>query len=113
MENKLESEKYFVSLQNMCILQSMAFHIEHPQTTGTSCLAHISLDGAPGEERSIVSSMSGTTRDAIDTDLTTPDGRTFKLIDTAGIRRRTAVAGWRPSAPSPCPCSHCCTQHCC
>jgi len=40
-----------------------------------------------------VSSMSGTTRDAIDTDITGPDGRTFKLIDTAGIRRRTAVAG--------------------
>ncbi len=39
--------------------------------------------------------MSGTTRDAIDTDITGPDGRTFKLIDTAGIRRRTAVAGAR------------------
>ena len=48
---------------------------------------------AAGEERSIVSSMSGTTRDAIDTDIIGPDGRTFKLIDTAGIRRRTAVAG--------------------
>ena len=50
-----------------------------------------------GEERSIVSSMSGTTRDAIDTDITGPDGRTFKLIDTAGIRRRTAVAGALPT----------------
>ena len=37
--------------------------------------------------------MSGTTRDAIDTDILGLDGRTFKLIDTAGIRRRTAVAG--------------------
>lgn len=46
-----------------------------------------------------MSSMSGTTRDAIDTDLTTPDGRTFKLIDTAGIRRRTAVAG-APQGPT-------------
>ncbi len=45
-----------------------------------------------GEERSIVSPMSGTTRDAIDTDLTTPDGKRFTLIDTAGIRKRTAVA---------------------
>lgn len=84
-------------------------------TNVTSHLSHLSLDGAPGEERSIVSSMSGTTRDAIDTDLTTPDGRTFKLIDTAGIRRRTAVAGRRQSAPAPCPCtfSHCCSQCCC
>lgn len=45
-----------------------------------------------GEERSIVSAMSGTTRDAIDTELTTPDGKRFTLIDTAGIRKRTAVA---------------------
>lgn len=46
-----------------------------------------------GKERSIVSNMRGTTRDAIDTDIKLPDGRTFKLIDTAGIRRRAAVAG--------------------
>ena len=45
-----------------------------------------------GEERSIVSAMSGTTRDAIDTELTMPDGKRFTLIDTAGIRKRTAVA---------------------
>ena len=45
-----------------------------------------------GEERSIVSAMSGTTRDAIDTELTLPDGQRFTLIDTAGIRKRTAVA---------------------
>lgn len=45
-----------------------------------------------GEERSIVSAMSGTTRDAIDTELTLPDGKRFTLIDTAGIRKRTAVA---------------------
>jgi predicted GTPase len=45
-----------------------------------------------GEERSIVSAMSGTTRDAVDTELSLPDGRRFTLIDTAGIRKRTAVA---------------------
>ena len=54
-----------------------------------------------------MSSMSGTTRDAIDTEITGPDGRTFKLIDTAGIRRRTAVAGALPArlferAAAPC-----------
>ena len=48
---------------------------------------------ASGKERSIVSNMRGTTRDAIDTDMQLPDGRKFKLIDTAGIRRRVAVAG--------------------
>ncbi len=51
-----------------------------------------------GEERSIVSAISGTTRDAIDTDLKLPDGRRFKLIDTAGIRKRVAVADSKDGA---------------
>jgi GTP-binding protein len=45
-----------------------------------------------GAERVIVSELAGTTRDAIDTPLEF-DGRALTLIDTAGIRRRTKVAG--------------------
>jgi GTP-binding protein len=45
-----------------------------------------------GADRVIVSEMAGTTRDAIDTPLEF-DGRPVTLIDTAGIRRRTKVAG--------------------
>ncbi|CAI83403.1 ribosome biogenesis GTPase Der [Dehalococcoides mccartyi] len=43
-----------------------------------------------GEERSIVSNIPGTTRDAIDTPLDF-DGTNVLLIDTAGIRRRGKV----------------------
>lgn len=40
-----------------------------------------------GEERVIVSPIAGTTRDAIDTELSV-DGQKFQIIDTAGIRRK-------------------------
>jgi GTPase len=45
-----------------------------------------------GFERVIVSELAGTTRDAVDTMLEL-DGRSVSLIDTAGLRRRTKVAG--------------------
>ena len=42
-----------------------------------------------GQERSIVSDMAGTTRDALDTKIDNAHG-SFNLIDTAGIRRKFA-----------------------
>ncbi|PPD88078.1 hypothetical protein GOBAR_DD14979 [Gossypium barbadense] len=50
------------------------------------------LNSLLGEDRTIVSPISGTTRDAIDTEFVGPDGQKFRLIDTAGIRRRASVA---------------------
>ena len=43
-----------------------------------------------GENRVIVSNIPGTTREAIDTELTL-HGTTYRFIDTAGIRRKRAV----------------------
>lgn len=43
-----------------------------------------------GEERTIVSNIAGTTRDAIDTAIEF-DGNRYILIDTAGIRRKSKV----------------------
>jgi GTP-binding protein len=48
------------------------------------------LNSILGFERSIVSDVPGTTRDAIDTQFEF-DGRKIRLIDTAGIRRRGRV----------------------
>ncbi len=44
-----------------------------------------------GQERTMVSNIAGTTRDAIDTAFTAPNGTTYNLIDTAGIRKKSAV----------------------
>lgn len=48
------------------------------------------LNKLTGEERTIVSPVAGTTRDAIDTDIQW-HGETITLIDTAGIRRRGRI----------------------
>jgi GTPase len=48
------------------------------------------LNAFVGETRSIVSPISGTTRDAIDT-LVERQGQHYRLIDTAGIRRKKNV----------------------
>lgn len=48
------------------------------------------INALAGEERSIVSDIAGTTRDAIDTEIDTKQGK-FLLIDTAGLRRRSRV----------------------
>ncbi|HKD18827.1 MAG TPA: ribosome biogenesis GTPase Der [Thermoanaerobaculia bacterium] len=45
------------------------------------------LNALLGEERAIVSEVAGTTRDSVDA-LLEAGGRRFRLVDTAGIRRR-------------------------
>ncbi|MGM9647467.1 MAG: ribosome biogenesis GTPase Der [Eubacteriales bacterium] len=59
--------------------------IGKPNAGKSSIINHIL-----GEDRLIVSDVAGTTRDAIDTYVETPEGR-FMFIDTAGIRRQSKV----------------------
>ena len=49
------------------------------------------LNALVGEERAVVSDLAGTTRDSVDTLIAGPEGRNFRLVDTAGMRRRAKV----------------------
>jgi len=46
-----------------------------------------------GTERSVVSEVSGTTRDSVDSMVTWPDHEPVRFVDTAGMRRGTKVRG--------------------
>jgi GTP-binding protein len=77
---------------------------ERPAAAGGEQPVHVAVIGRPnagksslvnsflGSERVIVSERAGTTRDTIDTELEV-DGRAVLLVDTAGLRRRSKVAG--------------------
>lgn len=75
------------SLQNP-FLTTLLIYLCQLMHAGKSSL----LNAMCGEERVIVCDLSGTTRDAVDTEVTLPDGKRLKLIDTAGIRRRTKAS---------------------
>jgi GTP-binding protein len=64
------------------------------QGLGTGDLLDLIVERLPDvtEERVIVNDVAGTTRDAIDTRIEF-EGRELVLVDTAGLRRRTKVAG--------------------
>jgi GTPase len=83
------------------IVERLPAQDEHTATLGELALALVGqpnvgksslLNALLGEERSIVSPMPGTTRDAIDTVLTYNEHR-VRLIDTAGVRKRSTAHG--------------------
>ncbi|HEV3472623.1 MAG TPA: ribosome biogenesis GTPase Der [Actinomycetota bacterium] len=49
------------------------------------------LNALVGEERALVDAAPGTTRDPVDTRLNLDDGRTLRVVDTAGMRRQVAI----------------------
>ena len=56
--------------------------------TGKSTLINRLL----GYKRLLTADIAGTTRDTIDSELEGPDGQQYILIDTAGIRRKSAIS---------------------
>jgi GTPase len=84
------------------LLDQMLTHLPPPSTEPEEEEIKVAIIGRPnvgkssllnafvGEERSIVSPISGTTRDTIDM-VVERDGKRYRLIDTAGIRRKKNV----------------------
>lgn len=84
------------------LLEAMIAHLPPPETIEEATEIKVAIVGRPnvgkssllnaltGEQRAIVSPISGTTRDAIDTVVERED-KTYRLIDTAGIRRQKNV----------------------
>lgn len=66
---------------------SIKFSFIGRPNVGKSSLVNAILN----ENRMIVSNMEGTTREAVDTYFTNETGRSFTMIDTAGIRKRGKV----------------------
>jgi len=83
------------------IVEVVAWPPPEPEDAETSSLAIVGrpnvgksslVNRLLGQPRVLVSPVPGTTRDPVDT-LLTWDDRRFRLIDTAGIRRRSQVSG--------------------
>jgi GTP-binding protein len=86
------------------LLDQVAEHLTETPADNEDLVPRLAVIGRPnvgksslvnallGDDRVIVSDMAGTTRDAIDMRIDL-DGREIVLVDTAGLRRRTKVAG--------------------
>ena len=77
---------YLPSIDSLVETEEIKVAIVGRPNVGKSSL----LNALTGEQRAIVSPISGTTRDAIDT-VVEREGKVYRLIDTAGIRRKKNV----------------------
>ena len=81
-----EVVKYFPAIEQDEEKESISIAVVGKPNVGKSSLVNALL----GQERTIVSNIPGTTRDAIDTPFRYSE-KDYVLIDTAGIRRKRAV----------------------
>ena len=84
------------------LLDDVLKHLPPPEELPETAEIKVAIVGRPnvgkssllnafvGENRAIVSPISGTTRDSIDT-VVERDGQTYRLIDTAGIRKKKHI----------------------
>ena len=73
-------------------LQNDAAHVIQMAIVGRPNVGKSSLTNRLlGQERTMVSDIPGTTRDAIDSSFVSGDGTAFNIIDTAGMRRKSAI----------------------
>ena len=82
-----------VNLETVCGVTSTLPQNSLPEFAfaGKSNVGKSSLiNGLLGEERLIVSDIAGTTRDAVDTEVT-HNGKEYVFIDTAGLRRKNKI----------------------
>ncbi len=78
--------RYFPAIEQEDESETVSIAVVGKPNVGKSSLVNALL----GQERTIVSNIPGTTRDAIDTPFTY-NGKDYVLIDTAGIRRKRAI----------------------
>lgn len=84
------------------MLEAVCAHLPEAEETEPEDVARVAIIGKPntgksslinrllGEERLIVSDIAGTTRDAVDTEVTFDKNR-YVFIDTAGLRRKNKI----------------------
>jgi len=84
-------------------LETLVRRLPHALESGEGEWASIAIVGRPnvgkssilnalaGEQRAIVDSVPGTTRDPVDIRLDLADGRSLRVVDTAGMRRDVQV----------------------
>ncbi len=90
-------DKIFEAIKTLPYFDDLTFAEENPKTLRLAFVGRPNVGKSSlvnqliGEERTIVSDVAGTTRDAIDTDVEWHD-YTFTLVDTAGIRKKGKVS---------------------